>query len=192
MAGPKTGRRALEERFDDVCAAGRVVQTAGCRARSGRGPLCRGLEAGPGELATFPNLRVIFNLGAGVDALMADSQPARRAAGARRGADLTERMTEYVVLHALMHHRQELYLRASSAKNAGRRNRNGRRTRSRSASWGWARSGPMPPGCSRQLGFRVVGLEPEPRGSTASNASRASSSSTHSCGRPTSWSACCR
>src|ERR1700722_944689 len=26
----------------------------------------------PGELAAFPNLRVIFNLGAGVDALMAD------------------------------------------------------------------------------------------------------------------------
>src|SRR6478672_4443446 len=45
----------------------------------------------PGELAAFPNLRVIFNLGAGVDALMA----------------------EYVVLHVLMHHRQELYLRES-------------------------------------------------------------------------------
>jgi len=28
-------------------------------------------------------------------------------------ADLTARMTEYVVLHVLMHHRQELYLRAS-------------------------------------------------------------------------------
>jgi glyoxylate/hydroxypyruvate reductase A len=28
-------------------------------------------------------------------------------------ADLTSRMTEYVVLHVLMHHRQELYLRAS-------------------------------------------------------------------------------
>src|SRR6266852_4163342 len=27
--------------------------------------------------------------------------------------DLTDRMTEYVVLHVLMHHRQELYLRAS-------------------------------------------------------------------------------
>ena len=26
--------------------------------------------------------------------------------------DLTGRMTEYVVLHVLMHHRQELYLRA--------------------------------------------------------------------------------
>jgi glyoxylate/hydroxypyruvate reductase A len=67
----------------------------------------------PGELAAFPNLRVIFNLGAGVDALMADSSlpdvPLVRVAV----GDLTGRMTEYVVLHVLMHHRQELYLRAS-------------------------------------------------------------------------------
>ena len=67
----------------------------------------------PGELAAFPNLRVIFNLGAGVDALMADTSlpdvPLVRVAV----DDLTERMTEYVVLHVLMHHRQELYLRES-------------------------------------------------------------------------------
>src|SRR5437667_44835 len=65
-----------------------------------------------GELAAFPNLRVIFNLGAGVDALMADTSlpnvPLVRVAV----SDLTQRMTEYVVLHVLMHHRQELYLRA--------------------------------------------------------------------------------
>ena len=67
----------------------------------------------PGELAAFPNLRVIFNLGAGVDALMADSSlpnvPLVRVAV----SDLTDRMAEYVVLHVLMHHRQEPYLRAS-------------------------------------------------------------------------------
>src|SRR6202035_2181010 len=67
----------------------------------------------PGELAAFPNLRVIFNLGAGVDALMADSSlPGVRLVRVAV-ADLTARMTEYVVLHVLMHHRQELYLRAS-------------------------------------------------------------------------------
>src|SRR6266852_4648831 len=69
-------------------------------------------KPGPGELAAFPNLRVIFNLGAGVDALMADSSlpnvPLVRVAV----GDLTDRMAEYVVLHVLMHHRQELYLRA--------------------------------------------------------------------------------
>ena len=67
----------------------------------------------PGELAAFKNLRVIFNLGAGVDALMADRSlpdvPLVRVAV----SDLTGRMTEYVVLHVLMHHRQEPYLRES-------------------------------------------------------------------------------
>jgi len=65
----------------------------------------------PGELAGFPNLRVIFNLGTRVDALMADSSlpnvPLVRVAV----SDLTDRMAEYVVLHVLMHHRQEPYLR---------------------------------------------------------------------------------
>src|SRR5215468_7594546 len=67
----------------------------------------------PGALAAFSKLRVIFNLGAGVDALMADRTlpdvPLVRVAV----GDLTARMTEYVVLHVLMHHRQELYLRES-------------------------------------------------------------------------------
>jgi glyoxylate/hydroxypyruvate reductase A len=64
----------------------------------------------PGALSAFPNLRVIFNLGAGVDALVADyslpNVPLVRVAI----DDLTKRMTEYVVLHVLMHHRQQLYL----------------------------------------------------------------------------------
>ena len=67
----------------------------------------------PGELAAFPNLRVIFNLGAGVDALMADSSLPKLPVVRVAVGDLTRRMTEYVVLHVLMHHRQELYLRES-------------------------------------------------------------------------------
>ncbi len=67
----------------------------------------------PGDLSAFKKLRAIFNLGAGVDALMADTSlpdvPLVRVAV----PDLTGRMTEYVVLHVLMHHRQELYLRQS-------------------------------------------------------------------------------
>ena len=67
----------------------------------------------PGELAAFPNLRVIFNLGAGVDALMADTSLPKVPLVRVAVDDLTARMTEYVVLHVLMHHRQELYLRES-------------------------------------------------------------------------------
>jgi len=63
-----------------------------------------------GLLAGFPNLKAIINLGAGVDSLLAD--PALPSVPLARVVhpDLTMRVTEYVVLHALMHHRrQRLY-----------------------------------------------------------------------------------
>ena len=66
-----------------------------------------------GELSAFPNLRVIFNLGAGVDALMADKTLPKVPLVRVVVGDLTARMTEYVTLHVLMHHRQEPYLRES-------------------------------------------------------------------------------
>jgi glyoxylate/hydroxypyruvate reductase A len=63
-----------------------------------------------GLLTRFPNLRAIINLGAGVDHLLNDpvlpNLPIARVAH----ADLTARVTEYVVLHVLMvHRRQRLY-----------------------------------------------------------------------------------
>jgi len=63
-----------------------------------------------GLLSTFPNLRMIVNLGAGADHLLADPRlpdvPIVRAAH----PDLSMRVTEYVVLHTLRHHRrQSLY-----------------------------------------------------------------------------------
>lgn len=60
----------------------------------------------PGLLATLPNLRAIFSLGAGVDHLLSD--PALPDVPIVRIADpdLTMRMTEYVVLHVLLHHRR--------------------------------------------------------------------------------------
>jgi glyoxylate/hydroxypyruvate reductase A len=63
-----------------------------------------------GALAAFPNLRAIFNLGAGVDALIADLRLPRVPIVRVAIEDLTGRMTEYVVFHVLMHHRQQLYL----------------------------------------------------------------------------------
>jgi glyoxylate/hydroxypyruvate reductase A len=63
----------------------------------------------PGGLRLYPNLAVIFNLGAGVDAVVADATlpdvPLVRVAV----DDLTQRMTEYVVMHVLMHHRRQGY-----------------------------------------------------------------------------------
>jgi glyoxylate/hydroxypyruvate reductase len=61
----------------------------------------------PGSLSGLPNLQVIFSLGAGVDHLMGypdlPDVPIVRVAQ----DDLTERMSEYVVLHCLMHLRDQ-------------------------------------------------------------------------------------
>jgi len=63
-----------------------------------------------GLLADFPNLKAIFNLGAGVDHVLADPALPDVALVRAVHRDLSMRVTEYVVLHALMfHRRQRLY-----------------------------------------------------------------------------------
>jgi glyoxylate/hydroxypyruvate reductase A len=69
-----------------------------------------------GLIATLPNLHVIFNLGAGVDALLADTSLPQVPLVRVVDQDLTRRMTEYVVLHVLDHHRQMPMLRAAQAR----------------------------------------------------------------------------
>jgi glyoxylate/hydroxypyruvate reductase A len=102
-----------KRRFDDVCRGRRVVLTPDAELDPAEVHYAAVWKPSPGELAAFPNLRVIFNLGAGVDALMADASLPKVPVVRVAVSDLTARMTEYVVLHVLMHHRQELYLRAS-------------------------------------------------------------------------------
>jgi glyoxylate/hydroxypyruvate reductase A len=64
-------------------------------------------QAPYGLLAGLPGLKAIFSLGAGVDHLLAD--PALPDVPVARivDPDLTMRMTEYVVMHVLMHHRRQ-------------------------------------------------------------------------------------
>lgn len=61
----------------------------------------------PGILGHLPNLRAIFSLGAGVDHIFADADlplvPIVRVVD----EDLRDRMSEWVLLHVLMHHRQQ-------------------------------------------------------------------------------------
>ena len=61
-----------------------------------------------GLLAGLPNLEVIFNLGAGVDALMADHTRPDIAIVRLVDDDLTWRMGEWVTLQVLTHHRRAL------------------------------------------------------------------------------------
>ena len=61
----------------------------------------------PGTLTLYRNLQAIFSLGAGVDHVFADKQlpdvPVVRVVD----PDLRDRMSEWVVLHTLLHHRQQ-------------------------------------------------------------------------------------
>src|ERR1700712_2080653 len=152
-----------KSRFDDVCGDRPVLLLPNPRLDPAAVHYAAVWKPVPGELAAFPNLRVIFNLGAGVDALMADSSlpdvPLVRVAV----DDLTGRMTEYVVLHVLMHHRQELYLRESQ------------RVRRWSPQPQWAANaisvgimglgalGAHAAGVLKQVGFKVVGWSRSPK-----------------------------
>jgi glyoxylate/hydroxypyruvate reductase len=102
-----------KRRFDDTCRDRRVWLLPDGDCKPAEVHYAAVWKPGHGELAAFANLRAIFNLGAGVDALMADSSLPKVPLVRVAVGDLTSRMTEFVVLHVLMHHRQEPYLRAS-------------------------------------------------------------------------------
>jgi len=59
-----------------------------------------------GLFARLPRLQAIFSLGAGVDHVIADPNLPDVPVVRIVDPDLTMRMTEYVVLHVLMHHRR--------------------------------------------------------------------------------------
>jgi glyoxylate/hydroxypyruvate reductase len=62
----------------------------------------------PGSLQDLPNLKVIFSLGAGVDAILRDDTLPKAIPIVRVvEPDLTHRMSEYVMMQVLMHHRQQ-------------------------------------------------------------------------------------
>jgi glyoxylate/hydroxypyruvate reductase A len=60
-----------------------------------------------GMLGSFPNLKAVFTLGAGVDDVLTDPQLPQVPIVRIVDPDLTMRMTEYVVLHVLKYHRQQ-------------------------------------------------------------------------------------
>ena len=60
-----------------------------------------------GLLKTYPNLKAIFSLGAGVDHLTDDATLPDVPVARIVDRDLTHRMTEYVVMHTLMFHRKQ-------------------------------------------------------------------------------------
>ncbi|MDE2376786.1 glyoxylate/hydroxypyruvate reductase A [Bradyrhizobium sp.] len=150
-------------RFDAVCADRRVALMPDASLDPAEVRYAAVWKPVPGELGGFPNLRVIFNLGAGVDALMADKSlpdvPLVRVAV----PDLTSRMTEYVVLHVLMHHRQELYLRQSQAAKVWAPKHQWPAAALTVGIMGLGTLGADAAGALRRIGFRVAGWSRSPR-----------------------------
>ncbi|MFT3989168.1 2-hydroxyacid dehydrogenase [Aestuariivirga sp.] len=71
----------------------------------------------PDVVKGLPNLKVIFSLGAGVDAILKDpTLPAETPIVRVNDPDLTMRMTEYIVLQVLIHHRQQRRIDANQRK----------------------------------------------------------------------------
>ncbi len=60
----------------------------------------------PGSLAHYPHLKAVFSMGAGVDHLFRDTELPDVAIARVVDPDLTNRMSEYVILHALSIMRQ--------------------------------------------------------------------------------------
>jgi glyoxylate/hydroxypyruvate reductase A len=70
----------------------------------------------PGVLANLPALKAIFNLGAGVDHLLADPSLPKVPLARTVDPDMAMRMSEYVVFHVLLHHRQHLLYAAQQRR----------------------------------------------------------------------------
>ncbi|WP_298880829.1 glyoxylate/hydroxypyruvate reductase A [uncultured Bradyrhizobium sp.] len=150
-------------RFDAVCNGRPVVLLPDSGLDPAKVHYAAVWKPAPGDLKTLPNLRAIFNLGAGVDALMADKSlpdvPLVRVAV----PDLTNRMTEYVVLHVLMHHRQELYLRDSQRAKRWEPKYQWPASAVTVGVMGLGTLGADAADVLRRLGFRVVGWSRSPR-----------------------------
>jgi glyoxylate/hydroxypyruvate reductase A len=152
-----------KSRFVEVCGNRRVVLLPDAALDPADVHYAAVWKPGHGELAAFPNLRVIFNLGAGVDALMADSSLPKVPLVRVAVDDLTHRMTEYVVLHVLMHHRQELYLRNSQREKRWRPRYQWPAPAISVGILGLGTLGSDAAGALTRLGFRVSGWSRSPK-----------------------------
>ncbi len=146
-----------KQRFDEVCPDRRVVLLPNAAFDAAAIHYAAVWKPAPGELAAFPNLRVIFNLGAGVDALMADASLPKVPLVRVSVSDLTSRMTEYVVLHVLMHHRQESYLRANQREKRWAPKAQWPASAISVGIMGLGTLGANAAGALKYLGFRVAG-----------------------------------
>ncbi len=116
-----------------------------------------------GLLASLPNLKAILNIGAGVDALLADptlpNVPVARAAH----PDLTRRVAGYVVLHVLAHHNRAWTYRRQQEQCVWKEHHHPSADRVAVGIMGMGTIGSEAAQVLARLGFRVAGWSRTPK-----------------------------
>ena len=173
------------------CRAAR--RHAGNTRRPRRGALRDRLAPQRGLLAELPKLEAIFSLGAGVDAILSDPNLPDVPIARIVDPDLTARMSEWVVLHCLMHLRQaRRYERQQRERVVGRRRRSARRRRRARRDIGLGELGRDAARKLAALGFQVAAWSASRKRRRASSVSPDRPGSRRCWRAPTFSSACCR
>jgi glyoxylate/hydroxypyruvate reductase len=116
-----------------------------------------------GLLARLPNLKAIFSLGAGVDHLLADPALPNVPLARIVDADLTLRMTGYVVLHVLLHQRLMKLYESQQSKHVWRDLLEPPPTDVRVGILGMGVLGAAAAAALLPLGFKVAGFSQSPK-----------------------------
>jgi glyoxylate/hydroxypyruvate reductase A len=116
-----------------------------------------------GLFTRLPRLKAIFSLGAGVDHVLADPELPDVPVVRIVDPDLTMRMTEYVVLHVLMHHRRQRLYDAQQRERAWREHEQVPASAVAVGVMGLGVLGRAAAVALRRLGFRVAGWSRTPK-----------------------------
>ncbi len=116
-----------------------------------------------GLLAGLPNLRAIINLGAGVDHLLADPALPRVPLARVAHPDLAGRVSEYVALHVLSHHRRQRLYDAQQRDRVWREHAQPAASEVAVGVMGLGAIGRHAAGMLAHLGFKVAGWSRTPK-----------------------------
>jgi glyoxylate/hydroxypyruvate reductase A len=120
-------------------------------------------QAPRGLFASLPRLAAIFSLGAGVDHVLSDPRVPHVPVVRIVDPDLTMRMTEYVVMHVLMHHRRQRHYDAQQRERIWREHDQPAASRVAVGIMGLGFLGCDAAAVLCRIGFRVAGFSRTPK-----------------------------
>ena len=120
-------------------------------------------QAPHGLFVGLPRLKAIFSLGAGVDHVLGDPRLPDVPVVRIVDPDLTMRMTEYVVLHVLMHHRRQRHYDAQQRERVWHEHAQPPASAVAVGVMGLGVLGRNSVEALRRIGFRVAGFSRTPK-----------------------------